>query len=380
MAHGPVLNPIAHLAKINPPPPVSREAKALARRVAKFEAQRAQEASMNLTMTASDLSPTPPATKLTKQAVPKGTAPAAPVHAGKPPMPPAPSPAVQRVSRVPDNAGQSTEADVFAELAQEFSEAAATTETPETPVTPPAEDFDPDTILKRFKGSPDEIAKQLAKSYANSEKRMRQLENEKQLLMQQVTHPAPGQSQPVVPAAPVVPPVQQQVQITPQFDYKKWGEQLLEHPDERAKELVDYAAAVTQDKLLRDFIAPLYDAEVENRLFRKFPDVVTEENLDVLKAMAYKEPGTNRWEKLVNAVAKYKAAMPTTTTPSVPVDVQQMQQAAHQPTPQARTSEKKMWKASDLRKLMQRPDYKTDPSKRALVDRAYAEGRVLREQ
>src|SRR6185295_1983813 len=114
-------------------------------------------------------------------------------------------------------------------------------------------------------------------------------------------------------------------------------------------------------------------------------EIVTEDNLDVIKAMAHTEPGENRWQKTVSAVQKYKASMPIMTQPMQNAEVHAMQQAAQTPSPQARTGgEKKMYKQSYLQGMMEQKirtgEYQRDPKWRNLIDTAYREGRVLRGQ
>jgi hypothetical protein len=266
---------------------------------------------------------------------------------------------------------------ILAELQAEFNGQPSAQPPEPAPSTAPSSDVadeDIDTILKRYKGNPDEIARQIAKSYSNSEKRLRKLEQENRLLMNtnQVVTPPPA-------SPPVQPMGMQQVQAAPAFNYKRVKDEILDKGDEIFK---DFEGHVDQklDQKLAQLVGPLYNEALDNRLFRKFGDIVTEENLDVIKAMAHREPGETPWDKLHNAVTKYRQAMPN-TAPKQNADIQQMETAAQTPAPKARaTSEKKMWKASDLRKVMQRPEYRYDLALRAQVDRAYAEGRVLRDQ
>jgi hypothetical protein len=294
---------------------------------------------------------------------------------GKPqPVPTLPSnkPAVQRFTN-PSPSGPDAEQEA---LAREAEAELAGTVTPPAEVPPEGEEPDDDvsTILKRFKGSPEEIAKQVAKSYAASEKRMRQLEAEKALLTQAkpatVTPPPP----PSVQSAPVMP----QIKINP-FDHKTWGDKLLDDPSARAKEMEEHFTQKAQ-AMVTEMFTPLYMEALENRLYRKFPDVVTEENLDVIKAMAHTAEGASDWERLTNAVKKYtQGVMPQKGSP-VDREVEAMKVAAQQPAAQAKASGAKQWKLSELRRIMARRDYTTDPKWRALVDKAFAEGRVLRDQ
>lgn len=359
--HGIVQNPIRQLEKLGPrPAKLKRYQREAAERVARFEAQRAQEDSMALTMQVQDLNPGPKETKL--QFTPKSTT-----------IPERPAKSVvQRVQRPQDVEEQGP--DLLAELAAEFAPPSEPTGEAASSPTPPAGDADVDisNILNRYKGTTEEILQQLAKSYGHSEKRQRQLEQEKQLLMRQEPAPQPYQA-----------PATQQIQVAPQFDYKKWGDTFLDRPDERVKELEQHIAARTEQKML-EVAGPLYEEAIDNRLFRKFGDIVTEDNLDLIKAMAQSEPGANRWEKTVNAVRKYHTAMPSTTT-KPNAEVAGMQQAVQTPAPQARASgEKKMWKESDIQATLQKKirtgEYRRDPRWRTLIDTAYREGRVLRGQ
>lgn len=330
-----------------------------------------------------DLNPVEHQTKATftpKHSI-KGLATAQPPtpSASQPGVAPRPAnPIVQKVHAKP--APVESGPDLLQEIDAEFS--APAEPAPELAAPASEADADVDTILKRYKGTPDEVAKQLAKSYKESEKRMRQLENEKKLLMQGQPQPTP---QPQAPAPIFAQHASQgQVQVTPQFDYKKWGEKLLDDPAERAKEFESHLKGTLEQKLV-EVAAPLYEEALENRLFRKFPDVVTEENLDVIKAMAHTEPGANRWEKITSAVQKYKQSMPTHQTQPMTPEMQSMQASVQSPTPQAKpTGEKKMWKESDIQKVMRDKirtgEYQRDPRIRQRIDLAYREGRVLRGQ
>lgn len=288
-----------------------------------------------------------------------------------PPRPPVI--AVQRVARPQPNASNEPDP-LLAELAAEFGSAkeGSTGEPVQATAAETGQEFDTDvdTILKRFKGTPEEVTKQLAKSYAESEKRMRRLEQEKTLLVQHGTQ-----------QATVTPTVQPQVKVVPTFDYKKWGDTFLDKPDERVKELEAHLQAQSEQAMLA-VAGPLYEEAIDNRLFRKFGHLVTEDNLDLIKAMAQNEPGTNRWEKTVSAVKKYEAAMPHAIN-TANADVATMVQAVQTPAPQARTSgHKKMWKESELRTLMHTKmrtgEYQRDLLTRNLIDAAYRDGRVLR--
>lgn len=383
---GPIQNPIAHLDKLGPTPtPISREQRALARRVAKFEAQRAKEDAMAIPsgMVMQDMNPGQAHQKKmtfkpvdqAELAAVKANKAVAKFEAQRAQFTPSTvnRATVQRVQRSMEQPSEA--ADIFSELETELTASAAAPAGTESPATEGEASPDVESILKRFKGSPDEVAKQVAKSYAEAEKRMRKLEHERQLLLQQGITPHAAQ-----PAAPAVP---QQIQVTPTFDYKKWGDSLLDKPDERAKELESHITSVL-DKRVAEIAGPLYEEAIDNRLFRKFGEVVNEDNLDIIKAMAQNEPGANRWEKTVSAVKKYQAGMPT-MTPKPNPDVQAMQAAAETPSPQARTTtEKKMWRESDVQSMIQKKirlgEWQRDPKWRTLIDAAYREGRVLRGQ
>lgn len=379
-----IANPIAHLDKLEPKlSPKKREmAKEQARihkRLAKFEAQRAQEEAMSVAapspagMQMYDVpSEKPHQRRLERKPIPQS--------AGQTVKPPdlVNRAALQRVQRPPQPA-QEPQSDIMQELQAEFGEKREAAEVPVEPETPeaPAPELDDEAdniaaILKRFKGSPDEVAKQLAKSYSHAEKRVRKLEQEKTLLMN-----PQAQSVQTAPTAPM--PVPQQVPVLPTFNYKRFKDDILDKGDEIAQEFEGHIAKTTEAKLAQ-FLGPVYNELVDNRLFRKYGDIVTEENLDVIKAMAQREQGENPWQKLESAVSKYRQAMPSLVKKENK-DVQEMQAAVQTPAPSARKAPaQKMWKASDLRKQMQRPEYRYDPALRGMIDRAYAEGRVLRDQ
>jgi hypothetical protein len=333
-------------------------------------AQRAKEESMGLAL--QDLNPVSHQTKASFTPG-KSKAVAAPPQPSTP-LPPKQA-SVQRVARIePDS--HSLEPDGFAELEADLGQGDASAE-PQRAA--PDADMDVEEILKRFKGSPEEIAKQLAKSYSASEKRMRQLEAEKNLLVKQGVQPV-GQPQPVQQAAPVM----QQVRVQPTFDFKKAGDKFLDAPDQHLQNLAEHIQGTAQNQLL-EMAGPIYEELIDARLFRKFPDVVTDENLDVIKAMAHTETGNSRWEKVLSAAHKYKTSMSAKPITQQNAEVQAMQQAAQTPSPQARTSgDKKMYKQSYLQELIQNKtrtgEYQRDPKYRRLIDTAYREGRVLRGQ
>lgn len=381
-----IANPITQLDKLDKPLSATKRALAkeqasIQKRVARFEAKRAQEDTMPAPapagmqmMNMGDEAPMQ--RRMERKPIPQNAG-----QSVRPAMSPNRA-AVQHVQRpAPPAAEPSAPTDIMQELQAEFGGGAqpAASETPETPETSVAEMEDDAeavaSVLKRFKGSPEEIAKQLAKSYTHAEKRVRKLEQEKTLLMN--PHAQAAQATPQAPA--LVPTLPQQTQVAPQFNYKRFKDDILDKGDEIAQEFEKHLTTTTEQKLAQ-FLGPVYSELVDNRLFRRHGDVVTEENLDVIKAMAQREPGENPWQKLENAVAKYKQAMPSLVKKENK-DVQEMQQAVQTPAPAARkATDKKMWKASDLRKQMQRPEYRYDVNLRNMIDRAYAEGRVLRDQ
>lgn len=377
-----IANPIAHLHKLEPKLSPKKQAMAkeqarIQKRLERFEAKRAQEdpmPSLPAGMQMVDMPSDKPAQRrMERKPIPQ--------NAGQSSAPPPMlnRAAVQHVTRpAPPPAEPSAPSDIMQELQAEFGTPAPAQGEPtavETEQAPLEMDDDADAVanvLKRFKGSPEEIAKQLAKSYTHAEKRVRKLEQEKTLLMQ-------PQTQPVQTQQAVAPLVPQQTQVVPAFKYERFKDEILDKGDEVAKEFEQHLTSTTEQKMAQ-FLGPVYNELVDNRLFRKHGDVVTEENLPVIKAMAQHEPGDNPMQKLESAVAKYRQAMPSLVKKENK-DVQEMQAAVQTPAPAARKSgDKKMWKASDLRKQMQRPEYRYDPNLRSMIDRAYAEGRVLRDQ
>lgn len=362
-----VANPIAQLDKIGTPvKKLTRAQQGIARRLAKFEAQRAQEEPVGMVM--QDLNPgvehQRKATFTPKRAVTQ------PQLGVQRPLA-APQPTIQRVSRTLEPVSVA-EADGFDELEAELGG------TDETAAPAVSADTDTDTsdILKRFKGTPDEVAKQIAKSYAESEKRMRQLEAEKQMLLKGQAPTAPA---PVVPVTPQT----NQLHVQPTFNYKRFKDDILDHGDTVAQEFEQHLTS-SLDQKVAQVVAPLYEEAIDNRLFRKFGDVVTDDNLDLIKAMAQTAVGTNRWEKMVNAVNSYKTSMPGITPHELP-EVQAMQKAVQNPSPQGKLAgEKKMYKQSYLKDLIDAKvktgEYQRDPKWRRLVESAYEQGRVLRGQ
>lgn len=277
---------------------------------------------------------------------------------------------VQKVRPMPEATPERT---IFEEMADDF---AGAPEVEQAPVqTQTQDDPEIDTYINRFQGTEAERLRAMAKSYKSSELRMRQLENEKKIWLNGGS--APQQVQTAQPAT-------QQVQVTPQFNYKRFEEEILD----RGK-----GAAVAQDfekhiigTIKSELAGPLmsFGQElIDNKLFRKYPDVVSEDNLDMIRAMARQEQGADAWERSVKAVEKYKMAMQPNQAPVNQNDIQAMQSAAQTPTPQARPAGgKKMYRESEIRAEMQRRirsgEYTRDNTWRTLVDRAYREGRVQR--
>lgn len=374
MAHnGPVLNPISHLDRVGPQEkPISREQRRIQRRVAKFEASRAQEEAMPPKSPFAVQEMNPVEHQKTMSFTPKPSV-TPPIPQGTPPN----RSQVQRIAKTAPAPMESEGPDLRAELEAELNQPAPQESAPPVASPPTTEGTDDiENILKRYKGSPDEVARQLAKSFKEAEKRMRHLENEKAMLLKQPQTAAPTQ--------PAAPPVMAQTVTTPQFKYSRWKDEVLDRGDEVAKEFEQHITSTLEQKLAQ-VAAPLYEEAIEGRLYRKFPDVVTEENLDIIKAMAQTEPGANRWEQIVSAVKKYKANMPTASPSMTQDEVKAMQAAVQTPMPQARvTGDKKMWKESDVQKFLQQKirsgEYTRDPALRQLVDTAYREGRVIRGQ
>lgn len=371
MAQSPVRNPYPLVEQINPEPKLSRQQKAIARRIERFEAQRAQEEkSMPATVPGikmTDLNPMEHQRKVSF------------TPTKKPTVPPRPDrPSVQHIQAMP--VAPSNEPSIFDEMKADLLEAAPEPAASPTPAQPTGEeDADIESILARFKGTPEEKARAVAKSYKEAEKRMRHLENERKLF----TTGQPVQAQPG--QQPVQPVVQNsQVAVTPSFDYKRAKEKILDEPDAILQDFEKHLVA-KNGQVVSNLLGPLYEEVLNGKLMRKFPDVITEENLDVVKAMAHNEPGDNAWDKLVNAATKYKNVTTGTITPKQDPEVLAMQDAAQTPSPQARTSgEKKMWKESTIRAEMQKRmksgEYQRDRTFRNLVEKAYAEGRVLKGQ
>jgi hypothetical protein len=251
-----------------------------------------------------------------------------------------------------------------------------------TEVTEEIEGIDPDAILKRFKGTPEEIAKQIAKSYGASEKRMRQLEAEKQLLLKgQPANTAGGAASTTVANQPAPAPVNQQIVVNP-FDYKKAGDTWLDAPE---KHLEEFEKHVTNKNAaaVMDVFRPIYIEQLNQKLFRKFGDVINDDNIEVIHAMARNSEGASDYERLTNAAQKYRDSL----RPAQAQDheVEDMKNAARTPSPQGRTtkgSSTRTYRESEIRtareKLMRSGEYQKDPRHAARFERLYAEGRIKR--
>jgi hypothetical protein len=371
MAHQVVRNPIPYVSEINPEPKLTPGQKAINRRIAKLEAQRAREDSMPVPSNIiQDLNP---GVKHQTKAMFTPAAPGKPAAKTVPPRPA--NPIVQRVQRPVEQA--QAEPSILDELHAELG--GPIPDQAQAPVQsqPDEADADVDGILSRFKGSDSERLKALAKSYKESEKRMRHLENERKLFTN---------GQPAQPAQPQAQPVQatQQVSVTPTFDYKRVKDRILDEPDAILQDFEKHIVGKS-GQALANILNPVVEEVLNMKLQNKFPDVVNEDNLDIIKAMAHNEVGQNPWEKLVSAANKYKATTTGNLVTKPNQEVQDMQAATQTPSPQARTSgEKKMWKESQIRaemaKKMKTGEYQRDHSWRNLIDTAYREGRVLRGQ
>lgn len=368
MAHAPVRNPLPYVESLNAPPKLTPSQRALARRVAAVDASRAQEET-TMAMQMQDLNPGATHQSKATFTPKKSTAPPAPEQPKfqRPPL--AGKPAAAAVQRVALPV-QAEAPSIFDEIDAELN---APSPAPAAPPAPVDADQDVETILARYKGSPDEVARQIAKSYKESEKRMRQLENERRLFAQ--GQPMNVQGQPVASAP------SNQMQVVPDFNYKSTKE-ILDKPEEIFENFEKHVVNKNYNAVAK-LVGPVADALMEERIYRKFGDVINEDNIDIVKAMAQNEPGQNPMEKLIGAATKYRAAM--TPAPSAPnADVHAMQSAAQTPSPQARVSgDKKMWKESVLRDEMQRLMRKGGAAwqeKRHLFDQAFRDGRVLRGQ
>ncbi len=243
--------------------------------------------------------------------------------------------------------------------------------------TPTPDEFDPATILKRFKGTPEEINKQLAKSYAASEKRMREKEQALNLLLK--GQPTPQQTPAQTQAQQAPAPVQQQITVNP-FDYKKAGDTWLDSPEKHLESFDQHIMGKTQ-AAVTDLFRPIYIEQLNQKLFRKFGDVINDDNIEVIHAMARTSEGASDYERLTNAAQKYRDSLRPMNTQDA--DVEEMKHAARTPAPQGRTTKSnRMYRESEIRtareKLIRTGEYQKDPRHAARFERLYAEGRIKR--
>lgn len=275
-----------------------------------------------------------------------------------------------------------------ADMAAMLDDAALESDVPDH-AEPAATDEGVDAILKRFKGSPEEIARQIAKSYGESEKTMRQLQNEKALLLAGKTLPAqnPGMATAPTTGQPVAQPAQmapasQQVTVNP-FDYKKAGSQFLDDIEGTLKSFDDHQngrVAASINQVVQNLMVPMYDELLQMRFSAQFPEVVSEDSWPIIKVLASQSEGATDREKLINGVKKYqKQIVLPAQTGSVTGEMADMRASVQQPSAQASAApDKRTYKLSQIRKIMQRPDYGSDSAIVRRIEAAFAEGRVDR--
>jgi hypothetical protein len=244
-----------------------------------------------------------------------------------------------------------------------------------------------EAILKRFKGSPEEIARQIAKSYGESERTMRQLQNEKAALLagkplppQNAGMPTPTVTAPVAQPAPVV-PAGQQVTVNP-FDYKKAGSQFLDDIEGTLKSFDEHQkghVVASINQVVQNLMVPVYDEVLQMRFAAQFPEVVNEDSWPIIKVLASQSEGATDREKLVNGVKKYqKQIVLPAHSGEVTGDMADMRASVQQPSATAASAgtDKKIYKLSVIRKIMNRGDYGNDPKIVKQLEAAFAEGRV----
>lgn len=245
-----------------------------------------------------------------------------------------------------------------------------------------------ETILNRFQGTTEEKMKQMAKSYGASEKALRQLQQEKALLL--AGKPLPPQNPGMATAAPPSPvaqpaqmvPVTQQVTVNP-FDYKKAGSQFLDDIEGTLKSFDEHQSsrvAQSINQVVQNLMVPVYDEVLQMRFASQFPDVVTEDNWPIIKVLASQSEGATDREKLINGVKKYQKQI---TLPAmsggVSGEMAEMRASVQQPSAVASAGvDKKTYKMSQIRKIMQRPDYGNDLEIVRRIETAFSEGRVDR--
>ena len=208
------------------------------------------------------------------------------------------------------------------------------------------EEFDGAEVLARFGNDPNK----LAKSYTQSEKRMRQLEAQNDLLKKGFT------AAPAAPAGQPTAPATGKSDINP-FDAKKLGDTFL---DDIPKSLESLHQSMTSSmtQQLNDRTDPLLHEVIKLKLEKSFPGLIDDASYEVIRNLGRQE-----------RIDEEAGGTPIT------------ENSGQTPKPQATVKKKsgKMWKLSDLRKIMNRPDYEWNTKVQAEVETIMNEKRFIRD-
>lgn len=326
--------------------------------------------------------------KLTKRLVPAGQ------HSlSTAPKPTAPRPAV--MTNIPAHlrrpVGSTEDVAAMLDEAAIGEETAGAESTPSTPGQPAPSEADLDSYYQRFgidAAKATEDVQKLVKSYAESEKQMRRAENERNALIQAGAKPPQnaGQSQPNTgqPAAQPASQVPAGAQVTVQpFDYKKAGDTWLDDTPKNLQAFEGHLVKRAENLLaehVQGIVLPMYEQMLKLSLTVEHPDIVTNESWPVIKALASMSQGDSDDAKFKAAITRYREQIPK--VPGTPADVAAMAAAAQTPsaTASAHTGKPKRYKLSKIRSIMRRSDYGQNQNVINEIERAFAEGRVERDE
>jgi hypothetical protein len=225
-------------------------------------------------------------------------------------------------------------------------------------------------IYTRFKIDPmkaTEAEKALVKSYAESEKRMRQMEAQTQALLKATA--TPGQPPATQPPSPIM----GQVQVQP-WKPKEVGEKFLDDIPGSLDQLRTHVLGTVQAQL-DQIMGPVYSELVEARLDREFPGVMTKESIPIIKVLAQSAEGQTILDKYRAAAKTYQE---TYGTPIPKTETSEAKPKVGQPGATAKPTGKRIFYRDEIQKALSRlvpgsPEYvKTAQA----IQKAYNDGRV----